>query len=59
MRWTRPAYQALSLGMEVTAYVNTDDRVGPTIPPQPEPPTPGPRPRSSRTFAERPARRAG
>lgn len=26
MQWTKPDYQEISLGMEVTAYVNTDDK---------------------------------
>lgn len=26
MQWTKPEYQEISLGMEVTAYVNTDDK---------------------------------
>jgi len=25
MQWTRPDFQEITLGMEVTAYVNTDD----------------------------------
>ena len=25
MQWTRPEFQEITLGMEVTAYVNTDD----------------------------------
>ena len=25
MQWTRPDFQEVTLGMEVTAYVNTDD----------------------------------
>jgi coenzyme PQQ precursor peptide PqqA len=25
MQWTKPDFQEISLGMEVTAYVNTDD----------------------------------
>jgi coenzyme PQQ precursor peptide PqqA len=27
MPWTKPDFEEISLGMEVTAYVNTDDRV--------------------------------
>jgi coenzyme PQQ precursor peptide PqqA len=27
MQWTRPDFQEITLGMEVTAYVNTDDAV--------------------------------
>src|SRR5436190_1897323 len=26
MQWTKPDFEEISLGMEVTAYVNTDDR---------------------------------
>lgn len=26
MQWTKPDFQEISLGMEVTAYVNTDDK---------------------------------
>lgn len=29
MRWTKPDYEEIMLGMEVTAYVNTDDQVLP------------------------------
>ena len=25
MQWTKPDFQEITLGMEVTAYVNTDD----------------------------------
>jgi coenzyme PQQ precursor peptide PqqA len=28
MQWTRPDFQEITLNMEVTAYVNTDDTVG-------------------------------
>jgi coenzyme PQQ precursor peptide PqqA len=27
MQWTKPEYQEISLNMEVTAYVNTDDTI--------------------------------
>jgi coenzyme PQQ precursor peptide PqqA len=26
MQWSKPDFQEISLGMEVTAYVNTDDK---------------------------------
>jgi len=28
MTWTKPDFQELTLGMEVTGYVNTDERAG-------------------------------
>ena len=33
MQWTKPDFEEISLGMEVTAYVNTDDHNGPEAPP--------------------------
>ena len=30
MQWTRPDFQEITLGGELTAYVNTDDIVHPT-----------------------------
>ena len=32
MPWTKPEYLEIILGMEATAYVNTDDAVRTTIP---------------------------
>ena len=29
MQWTKPDFEEISLGMEVTAYVNTDDTLQP------------------------------
>jgi coenzyme PQQ precursor peptide PqqA len=29
MQWTRPDFEEITLGMEVTAYVNTDERPAP------------------------------
>jgi coenzyme PQQ precursor peptide PqqA len=28
MQWSKPEFQEITLNMEVTAYVNTDDAVG-------------------------------
>jgi coenzyme PQQ precursor peptide PqqA len=28
MQWTKPDFEEISLNMEVTAYVNTDDEAG-------------------------------
>jgi coenzyme PQQ precursor peptide PqqA len=33
MQWTKPDFEEISLGMEVTAYVYTDDGVTPAEPP--------------------------
>jgi coenzyme PQQ precursor peptide PqqA len=33
MQWTKPDFEEISLGMEVTAYVYTDDGVQPDEPP--------------------------
>ena len=37
MKWTKPDYQEISLGMEVTAYVNTDEPAGAGEPARAEP----------------------
>ena len=34
MQWTKPDFQEITLGMEVTGYVNIDDRLQPTTDPQ-------------------------
>ena len=36
MQWTKPDFEEISLNMEVTAYVNTDDED--STPPRPERP---------------------
>jgi coenzyme PQQ precursor peptide PqqA len=37
MQWTKPDFQDIPLGMEVTAYVNTDNSQAPELGPvQPE-----------------------
>jgi coenzyme PQQ precursor peptide PqqA len=50
MQWTRPDFEDIPLGMEVTGYVNTDDGDGPgPDPARSEEPAPGPEP--ARTTA--------
>jgi coenzyme PQQ precursor peptide PqqA len=34
MQWTKPDFEEIALGMEVTAYVNTDDSRPPEEPPR-------------------------
>lgn len=42
MQWIKPDYTEISLGMEVTAYVNTDDNLPLDEPPQRTEPEPEP-----------------
>ena len=40
MQWIKPDFEEISLGMEVTAYVYTDDGVTPDEPPMRAEPNP-------------------
>jgi coenzyme PQQ precursor peptide PqqA len=53
MQWSKPDFREITLGMEVTAYVNTDDSTGkPEEPPKKtEVASPAPAPAAQRENA--------